>query len=282
MIRIISDSSTLYSIEEGKKHNIDISPLSVTINGETYRENEDISTEEFIKIINEGHIPSSSQPSVGNVVSLYEKYPHDEILNISMADGLSGTYNSACMAKNMCEHGNNIEVINSRTLCMPHRYLVECAAKMADMGKSKGEIIEKINYLIDTSRSYLIPKDFDYLVRGGRLSPLVGRIAGIINLVPVVTLSEDSKRLDKFTTSRTLKKAVNKICDSLIEAGVDREHKIYICHACADSDVIEAVKKIINERIEDAEIEVGILGPVFTAQGGPGCVAIQTIKKYID
>lgn len=279
MLRIISDSSTLFSIKEGKEKNIDIAPLSVTINGETYRENEDICTEEFIKIIKDGHLPISSQPSVGEVVNLYNKYPEDEILNISMADGLSGTYNSACMAKNMCDHSDNIEVMNSRTLCMPHRYLVECAAKMAEMGKSRDEVIEKINYLIDTSRSYLIPKDFDYLVRGGRLSPLVGRIAGIINLVPVVTLSEDSKRLDKFTTARTLKKAVNKICDALIEAGVDSSHKIFICHACADKDTIETIKKIISERIENANIEVSILGPVFTTQGGPGCVAIQTIKE---
>ena len=133
MIRIISDSSTLYSIEEGKKNKIDIAPLSVTINGETYRENEDITTEEFIKIINEGHLPISSQPSVGEVVNLYEKYPDDEIINISMADGLSGTYNSACMAKNMCQNSNNIEAVNARTLCMPHRYLVECAVKIAVM-----------------------------------------------------------------------------------------------------------------------------------------------------
>lgn len=280
MIRIISDSSTLYSIEEGKKNKIDIAPLSVTINGETYRENEDITTEEFIKIINEGHFPISSQPSVGEVVNLYEKYPDDEIINISMADGLSGTYNSACMAKNMCEHSDNIEVINSRTLCMPHRYLAECAVKMAEMGKSKDEIVKEINNLIETSKSYLIPKDFDYLVRGGRLSPLVGRIAGMINLIPVVTLSEDSTRLDKFTTSRTLKKAISKICDALIEAGIDGDHNIYITHACADEEIIEVVKKIISEKIENADIEVNILGPVFTTQGGPGCIAIQTIKKW--
>ncbi|MDO5516501.1 MAG: DegV family protein [Clostridium sp.] len=281
MIRIISDSSTLYSIEEGKKNKIDIAPLSVTINGSSYRENEDITTEEFIKIINEGHLPISSQPSVGEVVNLYEKYPDDEIINISMADGLSGTYNSACMAKNMCENSDHIEVVNARTLCMPQRYLVDSAVKMADMGKSKDEILTEINKLIDSSKSYLIPKDFDYLVRGGRLSPLVGRIAGMINLVPVVTLSENSSKLDKFTTTRTFKKAVVKICDALIEAGVDCNHKIYITHAYADEETIELAKKIISEKIEDADIEINILGPVFTTQGGPGCIAIQTIKKYI-
>ena len=183
-----------------------------------------------------------------------------------MADGLSGAYNSACMAKNMCEHSENIEVINARTLCMPHRYAVECAAKMVDMGMSKDEIIKEVNNLIDTSKSYLIPKDFDYLVRGGRLS--------------VVTLSEDSKRLDKFTTARTMKKALSKICDDLIEAGVDENHNIFITHAYLDEDTLDLIKKTISERIPNAYIEINILGPVFTTQGGPGCVTIQTIKKW--
>lgn len=57
MIRIIPDSFTLYSIEEGKKNDVDISPLSVTINGNTYAENEDIDIDDFIKIIKQGHIP---------------------------------------------------------------------------------------------------------------------------------------------------------------------------------------------------------------------------------
>lgn len=99
MIKIISDSSILYSAKEWEENNIDIAYLSVTIDNKTYKEREEIDTEEFIKIINEGNIPTTSQPSVGEVVNLYNKYPEDEIINIALADGLSGTYNSACMAK---------------------------------------------------------------------------------------------------------------------------------------------------------------------------------------
>ena len=279
MIRIVSDSSTLYSTEEAKKNNIDISPLTVTINNKSYKELEEIKTEEFIQIINEGHIPISSQPSIGEVVEIYEKYPNDEIINITLADGLSGTYNSACAAKTMVDHEEKITVINSRTLCGPQRYLVDVAAKLAEMNKSKIEIIEEIESLVHTSKSFLIPNDFDFLVRGGRLSPLVGRIGGLIKLVPVMTLSEDSTRLEKFATKRTFKKAIQSICESLIEAGVDAQYKIYITHACNEELAMEA-KKIIINNIENADIELKILTPVFTTQGGPGCVAIQVIKKH--
>ena len=68
------------------------SPLSVTINGETYREFDEISSEEFVSIINQGHMPTSSQPAIGQVEELYRKYSGEQILNIAMAHGLSGTY----------------------------------------------------------------------------------------------------------------------------------------------------------------------------------------------
>lgn len=279
MIKIVSDSSTLYSIEEAKKNNIDITPLTVTINNVTYKEIEEISTEEFIDIINQGHIPISSQPSIGEVLEIYNKYSQDEIINISMADGLSGTYSSACMAKGMVEHGENIEVINSKTLCGPHRYLVDVAVKLVEAGKSKEEIIKDINELIETSQSFLIPNDFEYLVRGGRLSPLVGRIGGVIKLVPVMILSEDGTRLGKFTTKRTFSKAIEKICESFVETGVNSNYKIYISHACRE-DLANTAKNIITKNIENVEVDIKKLGPAFTTQGGPGCVSIQFIRKH--
>ena len=279
MIKIISDSSTLYSIEEAKKNNIDITPLSVTINNVTYKEYEEIHTEEFIDIINQGHIPVSSQPSIGEVIDLYNRYPEAGIINISMADGLSGTYSTACMAKGMVDHSEKIEVVNSRTLCGPHRYLVDVAEKLVEAGKAKDEIIKELNKLIDTSNSYLIPNDFDYLVRGGRLSPLVGRIGGIIKLVPVMTLARDCTRLDKFTTKRTFGKAIEKICEAMAEVGVDSNYKIYVSHACKE-DLAKSAQNIIIKNIENADVDIKKLGPVFTTQGGPGCIAIQYIKKH--
>ena len=154
MIKIVSDSSALYSKEDGQVKGISILPLIVTINGSTYNEYEDIKTKEFIDIINEGHIPVSSQPAIGEVLNVYNENEDCEIINISMADGLSGTYNSACTARTMVDHAENITVINSRTLCGPQRYLVEVAIKLAQANKIKAEIIEELEKLIQTSKSF--------------------------------------------------------------------------------------------------------------------------------
>ena len=279
MVRIVTDSSSLYSVKEGQANGIIVAPLTVTINGKTYKENEEINTKEFIDIINEGHIPMSSQPAIGEVVDIYDNYPEDEIINISMGDGLSGTYNSACMAREMGKNPERIHVIDSQTLCGPHKYLVDLAVALSKLNKSKNEIISELDEAIKNTKSFLIPNDFDYLVRGGRLSPLVGKVGSVIKLVPVMTLSEDKKSLVKFTTKRTFKKAIQKICEEMIEDNVSSDFKIYISHACKE-ELAEDAKNIILGYIGNADIETRLLGPAFTTQGGPGCVAIQYIKKH--
>ena len=137
MVRIVSDTSTLYSTAQAEQAGFAVSPLSVTINGKSYREFDEISSEQFVSIIHEGHMPTSSQPAVGEIAAMYERYAGEEIINIAMAEGLSGTYNGAVAAAGMVDDGD-ITVINSRTLCGPHRYMVEKAVEMANSGAAHG------------------------------------------------------------------------------------------------------------------------------------------------
>lgn len=142
MIRIVADTSTLYSTEQARNAGFDVSPLSVTINGHSYREFDEISAEEFVEIIRQGHLPTSSQPAIGEVAALYEQYKDDEIINLALADGLSGAYRSAVAAAELAENPERITVLNTRTLCGPHRYLAETAVRLANTGRSVAEIVE--------------------------------------------------------------------------------------------------------------------------------------------
>ena len=96
----------------------------MTIAGRSYREFDEISSDEFVAIIRQGHMPTSSQPAIGEVTALYEEFAGEQILNIAMAQGLSGTYMSAVAAADLCDNADEITVLNSRTLCGPHRYMV--------------------------------------------------------------------------------------------------------------------------------------------------------------
>lgn len=277
MVRIVSDTSTLYSTTQAEEAGFSVSPLSVTIAGKSYREFDEITSEEFVDIIRQGHMPTSSQPAIGEVEALYNRYAGEEIVNVTMALGLSGTYTSAVAAAQMCDHADKITVINTRTLCGPHRYLVEKAVQWAKEGLSREAIAEKLNALMDTAKSYLVPADFDYLRRGGRLSPLVSYVGKAANLTPIMTQTENGERLTVAGIRRGYAHAVKYIVKELEKAGVSKGWQVQISHAGV-LDKAGQTLKALKEAIPEAEYHIYPLSPAFITQGGPGCVAVQYIQ----
>lgn len=277
-MRIMTDTSAMYTPDEAKKLNIDLLPLSITINGETYKEYVDIMPEDLIAKIKEGGVPSSSQPSLGETMETLEKYPDEDIIILNMANGLSGTYATTLSAKNSMEDPERIHVINTMTLCGPHRHLVELAVKMRDEGKSTQEIVNEIHKYIAFTTSYLIPADFDFLKRGGRLSPMAAKLGGLLKIVPILTLSEDDSRLEKYAIKKTKKGALKAVIKGLRDNGTDNSYKLYVTHAGVYDEAV-SVKDTLAAAFPEAKIEIIELSPVFITHGGPGCIAIQTIKS---
>lgn len=278
MVRIVTDSSVLYTEEEAKAAGFDAVPLCVHI-GELEGRDLQIDMEEFYSRIEAGQIPMSSQPPVGEVAELYEKYPDSDIINISIADGLSGTYQGACCARNMIGNPERITVLNSRTLCGPHRYMAEKACQMAEDGKEAGEIVKWLEQAAGKTESFLIPQDFSFLKRGGRLTPVAAALGSVLRLKPVMKLTEDGASIDKFAVKRTMSSAVDSIIDYMKKAGVGSQHILYIAHARALEDA-KKIQDMMERAFEGLEIHILELSPVFVAQGGPKCVAIQYIERF--
>ena len=277
MVQIITDSSTLFTVEEGKNMGIEVLPLCVSI-GDLEGRDTQISMDAFYGEIQKGNNPASSQPPIGEVMEAYERYPDAEIINIAMADGLSGTYQSACGAKESVDNCDNITVVNTKTLCGPHRYMVQKAIQMKKEGKTAKEIIEWLEYAREHQESFLIPQDFDFLRRGGRLTAMAATFASVLNLRAIMTQTPDGCRLDKFGMKRSMKLAMKAVVDHLEEVKVDARHIIYVSHARAEEDAKKAIA-MIKERFADVEVQMLELGAAFVTQGGPQCVAIQYIEK---
>ena len=277
MVQIIADSSTLYTVDEAQKLGFESVPLCVTI-GDMEGRDLQVDMADFYDRIKKGQLPMSSQPPLGDVLDVFEKYKDDEIINISMADGLSGTYQTACSAREMSDYKENITVVNSKTLCGPHRYLVEKAQQMKMDGHSKQEILDWLEVAIERSESFLIPQDFDFLRRGGRLTPVAAAIGSVLKLKPIMTLTEDCKRLDKFAIKRTMKAAVGAVIDHLKTRELDARHILSVSHANALDDAQKAAERL-KEAFPEVEVQIYELSPVFVTQGGPQCVAIQYIER---
>lgn len=277
MVQVITDSSVLYTEKEAKQAGFEAIPLNIQI-GDMEGRDLQVDMEEFYQRIKAGQMPLSSQPSIGDVVDVFQSYPDTDIINISMADGLSGTYQSACSAREMVAHKDRITVFNSRTLCGPHRYLVEMAQRMKEEGGNAQEILAWLRNAAERTESFLIPQDFSFLKRGGRLTPVAAAIGSALKLKPVMKLTVDGTRLDKFLVKRTMSSAVNGIVEHLKKKSIGKDHILYIAHADAPEDA-GTIRKMFEKVFEDLEIRMLELSPVFVAQGGPRCVAIQYIER---
>ena len=255
MVRIVADTSTLYSTTQAREAGFAVSPLSVTIAGHSYREFDEISAEDFVAIIRQGHMPTSSQPALGEVEALYNEFAGDDIINVAMAHGLSGTYTSAVAAAELCDHSSHIHVVNTRTLCGPHRYLVEKAVQWAAAGETVEAILEKLNGLMDSAKSFLVPDDFDYLRRGGRLSPLVSTVGKMANLAPIMTQTDDGCRLTIASIRRGYKAAAQYVAEALQKKGIGAGWRVYIAHA-AEADKVDMTLKLLTEALPGAVIDI--------------------------
>ena len=280
MVKIVTDSSTLYSSKEGLEKGIYVIPLNITIANRSYKDYDEISDISLFNMIKEGKIPHTSQPSIGEKIDIYNKLGKDnEVIDITMAKGLSGTYDSALIAKKNCDYPDKIHVVNSYTLCGSHRYIVDKAKQMADEGKSVSEICDMINKYKDKEISFLIPIDFNYLERGGRVKGFTALIGGLLKLVPVLKKSDDGTVLEKYHIARTVKKATSEVIEGLINKHVDDTYHIFISHA-NNIELAQNITDKIKETIKGASIAIYNLSPSFITQGGPGCVSVQAIKAF--
>ena len=279
MVRIMTDTAAMFTSKSGAELGIDVVPLTVTIAGKTYREMEEISSREFLSIIAEGHLPTSSQPSPGDLMEVYAKASESEpILHITMADGLSGSYPSACAVRESLDNREHITVLDSRTLCGPERAIVLKARALAEAGHNVPEILRRLEENIESNLSFLIPQDFGYLRRGGRLSPGAAHVGGLLKLVPVLVQSPDGKRLDKAAVCRNFQKAAERCIEGFRRVGVNERYLISISHA-DNLDQAGLAYTMISKEFREAAVEINELTPAFITQGGPKCISIQAIIR---
>lgn len=272
-MKIITDTGSLMSQQQALELDIELLPLQVAILGKNYRDYFELKSSDFVQMVKNA-IPNSSQPAIGDLMEVYERTKN--ALHITMTKGLSATYDSALGILNSM-HTEGITLFNSKTLAGTQKYLVELASSLS-RDKTVEEIVERMNKCLSSCQSFLMPTDFDYLRRGGRITTLAATLGGFLKLKPIVMHTEGSERLEKFGSGRTWTNAIDQIIDRMIQNGVSSTHKIYISHAF-NMEVAELAFKRIKERIQNIDVDVLELSPVMITQGGPGCVAIQYILK---
>ena len=275
-MKIIADTATLFAPCEGEREDITIVPVCVTINDRTYKDYAEISSEEFLQMIETGGVPTSSQPAVGDMLDVYESCD-EEMLVLTVGDGLSGGYQTAVGARNCADGKERIHVIDSKTLAGPLRYLAKKAVALKNRGLGIHEIKQELNECIESSMSFVIPEDFEFLKRSGRLTAITAKVGGMLKLLPILTQTDDKKRIKPIGVKRTWRAAVDVVIEQMRSRAVNGDYLISVCHTGTHCRA-QAVLKQLQAVFPCAKFEVLTLSPALITHGGPGCIVVQAVK----
>lgn len=195
MIKIYVDSSADYESHELQSRNLQLIPLSVTMNGKTYADGVDLKKNEFFEmLISNEEFPKTSQPSPQEFLSVFKdaKEKGDDVICILLSSALSGTYQTAMLAKNMVNY-ENIYIIDSLSATYPIRIMTDYACSLVSQGFSAKVIADKVNELKPRVKLLAVLDTLEYLSKGGRLPKSIAAIGEIARIKPVITVTPNGE-----------------------------------------------------------------------------------------
>lgn len=275
-IKIITDSTCDLSREVVEKYDIEVIPLLVNFGEESYLDGPEMNFEGLIKKIEDtGLFPTTAQVIPQRFFEIYKKYLDEgfKIISIHLSSKMSGTYQSACIAKNMLET-DDIFVIDSMNVTTGLGTLVIYASRMLEKVMEIEEIVKELENAKPHIKSMLLFNSLDHLVKGGRLSKTAGFIGNMLGIKPMLCVKDgEMEVVDKVRGS---KKALKNIVEYLEELDVKEENPIILLNAKGeDIDILR--EKLKEKNVEILECEVGC---VVGTHSGPNACGIFFIEKY--
>lgn len=273
-VAVVTDSTAYIPEEQRKALGIHMVPLSVTFGNETYREEIDITADEFYQKVREDEeLPKTSQPSIGLVTELLNELAkdHDEVIFVTLSSGISGTYQTVITANTMAD-GIEVTAYDSEISCYAQGYYAIEAATLAKQGKSSKEILARLDEIKQTLRAYFVVDDLTHLQRGGRLSGAQAFIGSMLQVKPILHFVD--KKIVPFEKIRTKKKALKRVFELLDEdASKGASLRLVVIHANREQEAF-SIKEDIEKQYPHITVDISYFGPVIGTHLGEGAIGL--------
>ncbi len=279
-IVITTDSTADLGKRELDKYNIKVVPLHVTFGDKDYKDSVDIDTNKLYELVDEyNSLPKTQAVSPGEFVNFFKPLLDEgnKIVHISIGSTISGSYQSAVIAKDMLET-DDIYVIDSKNLSSGIGLLVLKASRFKEDGLSAKIIYEKVNDLVPKVSSQFVIRTMEYLHKGGRATGLQAFVGSILNIKPIIKVNDGildvyQKSIGKMT--RALDIMINDLI--ALKDKIDLEF-VYITHSLADKSFDYMKEKILKE-INPKHLIEGNAGCVISSHCGKGTIGVLYILK---
>jgi DegV family protein with EDD domain len=252
-------------------------PLKVHFAKETYLDTLEIQSDDFYeKLVQSPVLPTTSQPSPVDFLDVYKKLLEEdgtEIISIHLSAALSGTYQSAVLAKSLLDESDpRVTIIDSKSASYGIGMLAVRAAQAAQEGKSTEEIVQMINELRQKTKLYFAVGTLEFLQKGGRIGKASALFGTLLNIKPILTVDEEGEvaPVDKV---RGQKKAMSRILELIRQDFGNQPLDIMVAHGKAP-ELADELGNMVRDQFEVKRYGVTSVGPVIGTHVGPGVSAV--------
>ncbi|MDR6998182.1 DegV family protein [Neobacillus niacini] len=273
-IKIVTDSTMDMPQKVIDQLDVEVVPLAITINGETYLDRVELDPVDFIKNMSQtDELPKSSQPSTGAFLEVYDQLGAEgyEVLSIHMTGKMSGTVRSAESAAQMTK--TKVTVVDSKFISKALSFQVREAAEMAKQGKSMEEILERLETVRNHTKLYIMVDTLENLVKGGRIGKGKAFIGSLLNIKPIASL--EGAEYTPVTKVRSYSQVVKFFAKQFAEDVKGKTvRRVGIAHAEAHELALK-IKESIAEMTGFQEVEIDYTSPTVSTHTGRGALALM-------
>ncbi len=278
-VYIVTDSTADLTEEEVKQFEISIVPMNISIDDENYIDGVTITKEEFKeKMVASAELPKTAQPSIGRFVEVYDELGKngDSVISIQMMRSISGTVDAARQAGDISE--SNVTVVDSDFTSRSMGMIVKEAAKAAQEGKSVEEILEIVEDAKKRTTLYLTVVNLDNLIKGGRISQLMGMFSNLLNIkLFLQVINGKIEIIQKGRGLKSLQKKYDEIFEQM-KSAPNGIQEIGIMHAGL-SDFNEGNIARVRELFPDVPLTIVTTSPIIMSHTGVDAMAITYLEN---
>ena len=279
-VAIVTDSNSGISQAEGKELGIYVIPMPFLVNGKLYFEDVDMNKEQFYHFLENDADLSTSQPSPGDVMDLWDKLlkEYDEIVHIPMSSGLSASCSTAMGLAQ--DYDGKVQVVDNQRISVTMQQAVMDAKHLAAAGKSAAQIKEILEKEALESSIYLMVDTLKYLKKGGRITPAAALLGSALNLKPLLQIQGD--KLDAYKKVRGVKAAKKNMLEAMKKDVEGRfsdyvtkgQLKLHVAYTTDEETAKQWMEEVQNVFPDIPITRMDTLSFSVTCHTGPGVLAI--------
>jgi len=276
-IKVVTDSTSDLPADVAESLGIEVVPLNVHFGSDVYKDRVNLMPDAFYdKLINGDVLPTTSQPSVGEFIDVYERLGSDAdgIVSVHISEKLSGTMNSARLASQQANADCPIEVVDTFQVSMGVGICAMEAAEVANSGGNMNQVILAARNAVTRSQCFFMLETLEFLQKGGRIGKAQALIGNLLKIRPMLMLQEGE--VHPLGRERTRRKGISKLVDTVEElAPISGLAVMYSTGPDEAQTLAQNVSKFMIEGREPMMLQIG---PVIGTYAGPDTLGIALIS----